>query len=114
MKNPKPGQDTNVPSSSAKGVAWADSCGRAPPSSPGGGGAGSVSAAASDAAGGAGVRQRRAPVPKRGEGATPSLIEEENQELREALNASRNEKDVLQCELHAMRLELDTTRELLQ
>ena len=60
------------------------------------------------------MRQRRAPVPKRGEGATPSLIEEENQELREALNASRNEKDVLQCELHAMRLELDTTRELLQ
>ena len=53
-------------------------------------------------------------MPKRNVGATPSLLEEETQELREALNASRREKDVLQLELHAMRLELDTTRELLQ
>ena len=60
-----------------------------------------------------GAPARRAPVPKRGEGATSSLLAEEAKELREALNASRHEKDVLQCEVHAMRLELDTMRELL-
>ena len=60
-----------------------------------------------------GCARRRPPVPKRNVGATPTLLEEEAKELREALSVSRHEKDVLQCEVHALRLELETTRELL-
>ena len=55
---------------------------------------------------------RRAPVPKRSEGATSTLLEEEAKDLRAALNASRHEKDVMHCEVQSMRLELETLREL--
>ena len=34
-------------------------------------------------------------------------------ELRAALAAGRDERDVLRCEMEAMRLELETARELL-
>ena len=57
--------------------------------------------------------RRRAPVPKRTEGAVPTLAQEEARELREALGASKQEKDVLQCEVHALRLELETMKELM-
>ena len=46
-------------------------------------------------------------------GATTLLVEEEAYELRASLAASRSERDVLQCELDAMRLELEATRELM-
>ena len=125
MKRPQAGQDTahGVPSAASKGgVAWSDARGRQPSPLAGGGGGGGIaragarggSPAGADDQEGGGSRQRRPAVPRRHEGMTPSLIEEENSELREALNASRHERDVLQCEVHAMRLELETTRELLQ
>jgi len=46
-------------------------------------------------------------------GGASSLAEEEAKELREALTASRQEKDVLQCEVHSLRLEMETMRELM-
>ena len=60
-----------------------------------------------------GRAQRRPPVPRRHVGATTLLVEEEAYELRASLAASRSERDVLQCELDAMRLELEATRELM-
>ena len=68
---------------------------------------------AAASAGGGTTRARRAPVPRRTVGATPSLIEEEAAELREALSSSKQEKDVLRCEVHALQLELETMRELM-
>ena len=69
---------------------------------------------AGEGAGMGALPARRAPVPKRSEAGAPSLLEEESKELRQALSASRHEKDVLQCEVQSMRLELDTLRELMQ
>jgi hypothetical protein len=79
----------------------------------GGGGGDDHDAAASGGGGGGTARARRAPVPRRTVGATPSLIEEEAAELREALSSSKHEKDVLRCEVHALQLELETMRELM-
>ena len=121
LRHPSPGQDTYVPTSAAgSGVAWAKGRGGR------GGGAANGGRTSSEGAendpkgghdeneghGGAETRRRPA-VPKRSVGATPTLLEEEAKELREALTASKNERDVLQCEVHALRLELEATRELL-
>ena len=41
------------------------------------------------------------------------MAADEARELREALSNSRHEKVVLQCELDALRLEMETMRELM-
>ena len=56
---------------------------------------------------------RRAAVPRRSSAAAPSLLEEEVKELRDALTANRHEKDVLQCEVHSLQLQMETMRELI-
>ena len=119
LRHPSPGQDTNVPASRASksAVDMRKASGRerkentlpagAPSSSAAGEGGGGDKASSSSSS------ARRAPVPKRPPVPTPSIHEEEAKELREALSASRAEKDVLQCEVHSMRLELETMRELM-
>lgn len=123
MRHPSPGQDTYVPSGASKGgVDMERSSGReaspgAIPSATANGPSGRRGGRAGSAGEGAGMGAlpaRRAPVPKRSEAGAPSLLEEESKELRQALSASRHEKDVLQCEVQSMRLELDTLRELMQ
>ena len=43
----------------------------------------------------------------------PLLVEQEVTELRAALASGRDERELLQAEMDAMRLELETSRELL-
>ena len=119
MRHPSPGQDTSVASGGGGGIDMGKSLGRS---------AAEMRTRAAEAAGGDGsgpeavarpnsaqtpARPRRAAVPKRGEGATGSMAADEARELREALSNSRHEKVVLQCELDALRLEMETMRELM-
>jgi hypothetical protein len=52
-------------------------------------------------------------VPKRAPGGEPSLLQQEVAEMHQALSTSKSERDALACEVSALQIELEATRELL-